>query len=91
MKKIKEYSRIPIYEENIDDIVGIIISKEYFYEYILNSLEKKEDLIKKVYRINENIPISKLLDLFLSRQEHLFIVEDNYGQTRRYSYPRRCH
>jgi len=80
-EKIKEYSRIPIYNENIDDIVGIIISKEYFYEYILNSLEKKEVLIKKVYRINENIPISKLLDLFLSRNEHLFIVEDNYGQT----------
>jgi len=80
-EKIKEYSRIPIYEKDIDDIIGIVISKEYFYEYILRTLSQKEKLIKDVYRINENVPISKLLDLFLSRNEHLFIVEDNYGQT----------
>jgi CBS domain containing-hemolysin-like protein len=79
--KIKEYSRIPIYEGEIDNIIGIIISKEYFCEYITNSLENKEDIIKPVYKINENIPISKLLNLFLSRNEHLFVVTDNYGQT----------
>jgi len=79
--KLKEYSRIPIYEGEIDNIVGIIISKEYFCEYITNSLENKEDIIKPVYEINENIPISKLLNLFLSRNEHLFMVVDNYGQT----------
>ena len=79
--KLKEYSRIPIYEGQIDNIIGVIISKEYFYEYITDNLQNKEDIIKPVYTINENIPISKLLDLFLSRNEHLFIVVDNYGQT----------
>lgn len=79
--KMKEYSRVPIYDEHIDNIVGLVISKEYFHEHITDSLEKKEAIIKPVYKINENIPVSKLLNLFLSRNEHLFVVTDNYGQT----------
>lgn len=81
LTKLKEYSRIPIYEENIDNILGQIFSKEYFHEYITNEHKNKEKIIKPVYKVNENIPISKLLDLFLSKKEQLFIVEDNYGQT----------
>ena len=81
LTKLREYSRIPIYNEHIDDIEGLIISKEYFFEYINNDLKNKADIIKPVYKINENISISKLLDLFLSRNEQLFIVVDNYEQT----------
>ena len=82
MDKLKEYSRIPIYNENIDDIVGVIFSKEFFHEFIENTLENKNDIIRPVFKINENIPISKLLDLFLSKKEHMFIVVDHYDQTK---------
>lgn len=81
MDKLKEYSRIPVFQENIDDIVGVIFSKEYFHEFIENKLENKKDIIRPVFKVNENIPISKLLDLFLSRKEHMFIVVDHYDQT----------
>jgi CBS domain containing-hemolysin-like protein len=81
LKKLKEYSRIPVYNGDIDDIEGIFMAKEYFMEYITNELDNKADIIKPVYKVNENIPISKLLDLFLSRNEHMFIVVDNYEQT----------
>ncbi len=81
LEKLKEYSRIPIYNKDIDDVIGIIFSKEYFYEFIEDKLENKNDIIKPVFKVNKNIPISKLLDLFISRQEHLFIVVDNYDQT----------
>lgn len=81
VQKLQEYSRIPICNESIDDIEGIVFSKDYMAEYISAKLENKEDIIKPVYKINENIPISKLLDLFLSRNEQLFIVVDNYEQT----------
>ena len=81
LNKFKEYSRVPIYDENIDDIEGIVISKEYLLECIENRLENKSDIIKSVYKINENISISKLLDMFITRKEHLFIVIDDYGQT----------
>ena len=81
MDKLKEYSRIPVYKENIDDIVGVIFSKEYFHEFIENTLKNKKDIIRPVFKINENITLSKLLDLFLSRKEHMFIVVDDYDQT----------
>lgn len=82
LEKLKVYSRIPIYDKNIDDIVGIIISKEFFYETIENNLENKEDIINEVNSINENIRVPKLIDMFISKNEHIYIVEDNYGQTK---------
>lgn len=81
LEKFKEYSRVPIYDADIDDIIGIVISKEYFHELLENKYENKEDLIKPAQRVNENIAISKLIDMFLTKNEHLFIVTDNYEQT----------
>jgi CBS domain containing-hemolysin-like protein len=80
LKKMKEYSRIPIYDRNIDDIVGIILSKEYFFDYIDNT-KNVGKLIKPVFKISENISVSKLLDMFIKKKEHLFIVVDKFGQT----------
>jgi CBS domain containing-hemolysin-like protein len=81
LDKFKEYSRIPVYDENIDDIKGIVISKEYFHEYIENKLDDKAKIIKSIHQINENIPISKLIDMFIAKKEHMFLVVDSYGQT----------
>ncbi|RXJ91539.1 transporter [Arcobacter sp. CECT 8983] len=81
LEKFKEYSRVPVYDVDIDDIIGVVISKEYFHEMLEDNYENKEDLIKPALRVNENISISKLIDMFLSKKEHLFIVTDNYEQT----------
>lgn len=81
LNKFKEYSRVPIYGSDIDDIEGVLISKEYFHDLLENKYENKEDLIKPATRVNENIAISKLIDMFLTKNEHLFIVTDNYEQT----------
>lgn len=82
LKKFKEYSRVPVYSEDIDDIVGVVISKEFFYEYIQNTLKNKEDIIKPIFSVSENISISKLIDLFLIKNAHMFVVVDNYEQTK---------
>ncbi len=34
-----------------------------------------------VYKVSENIPVSNLIDLFVKRKTHLFVVTDQYGQT----------
>lgn len=80
LEKLKEYSRVPIYDKNIDDIIGVLLSKEFFFDYI-NNTNNIEKLVKPVYSVNENISVSRLLDLFLKKKEHLFIVVDNFGQT----------
>lgn len=79
--KFKEYSRVPVYWKSIDEIVGLVISKEYFHELIERHLVNEIEIIKPVYKINENIHVSKLIDLFIMRKEHLFVVVDEYGQT----------
>lgn len=81
MDKLREYSRVPIYEENIDNIKGIILSKEYFHAYITESKKDIKNIVKPVFKIKENIPVSKLLDMFISKKEHMFIVVDKYDQT----------
>jgi len=81
IKKLKEYSRVPVYEENIDNIIGVLFSKEFFYEILTPGSTQINTIIKPVYKINENIPVSKLIDLFISKKEHMFIVLDQYDQT----------
>ena len=80
--EIFKFSRIPIYDKTIDHVTGIVLIKKLFKQALLkdNSVTLKE--IKfDVFSINENIPVAKALDLFLSKKEHMFVVLDNYDQT----------
>ena len=36
---------------------------------------------KEPFTINENVPVSKALDLFIKKKEHMFVVVDSYDQT----------
>ncbi len=45
-------------------------------------MENKEELISEINSVNENIRVPKLIDMFISRGDHIYIVEDNYGQTK---------
>ena len=80
--KMYIHSRIPIYDETIDDIVGIVSNQSILEE----SVEERDNTILKditvpVHKISENVPVSSLIDQFVNRKTHLFIVQDNYGQT----------
>ncbi|MFA7092221.1 MAG: hemolysin family protein [Arcobacteraceae bacterium] len=80
--KMYIHSRIPIYNESIDDIIGMVFNQTILEE----SVEERDDTLLKditvpVHKISENVPVSLLIDLFVKRKTHLFIVHDNYGQT----------
>ena len=80
--EIFKFSRIPIYNETIDNVTGIILVKKLFKQALLkdDSVTLKE--IKfDMFAINENIPVAKALDLFISKKEHMFLVLDTYDQT----------
>ncbi len=78
---LKTFSRIPIYNGDIDRVVGMVLSKDI----LLNSLDnKKETLINfssTIFSVHENISVSKTLSLMLKKHQHLFVVKDDYGQT----------
>ena len=78
---IKEsgFSRIPIFRGNIDNIVGMVYSKDI----ILNREDKKgiKNLMRSCYFIPENMKINYLLSYFQKNRIHLAIVVDEYGGT----------
>ena len=76
------YSRIPIYSESIDDIIGMVFNQTILEESVEERNYKLlEEIIVPVHKISENLPVSVLIDLFIKRKTHLFVVHDNYGQT----------
>jgi len=82
VKKIVKngHSRIPVYHENIDDIVGILYTKD-----LLPHLHKKTYQWKKILRspfyVPENKKLDDLLKDFQEMKNHLAIVVDEYGGT----------
>ncbi len=78
---IFNFSRIPVYDETIDNVTGIILTKQLFRESLHNETATLSSIKKDIFVINENIPVAKALDLFISKKEHMFLVSDSYDQT----------
>jgi len=74
------HSRIPVYNENIDTIIGVLYSKD-----LLPHLNKKtfqwEKVLRKPFFVPENKKLDDLLKEFQEMKNHLAIVVDEYGGT----------
>lgn len=76
------HSRIPIFRETLDDVVGIVFNQRILEESVEdNDAITLESISHSVHMVSENVPVPHLIDLFIKRKTHLFIVFDNYGQT----------
>lgn len=77
------YSRIPIYKESIDHVIGTLLYKDILNAYIKgeNLDEAIETLVKPVIYTPETKKLSLLLQEFRNKQSHLAIVVDEYGGT----------
>ncbi len=80
-EELFQFSRIPIYEGSIDNITGIVLTKNIFRQMIQDDTATLKEIKQDFLAINENIPVSKALDLFIKKKEHMFIVMDSYDQT----------
>ncbi|MBE6836969.1 MAG: HlyC/CorC family transporter [Ruminococcus sp.] len=86
VEKIKEvfieenYSRLPVYDKNIDDIVGIIRQPD-FYEMYLSGGKDISQIMKKPLYISEYKRISEVLMIMQKSKVHMAIVVDQYGGT----------
>jgi len=78
---IFNFSRIPIYNDTIDNVTGIILTKQLFRESLHDDSATLLSIKKDIFSINENIPVAKALDLFITKKEHMFLVTDSYDQT----------
>ena len=74
------FSRFPVYDEDIDDIVGIINEKD-FNKLVVHKKQSVISIIKPVQFVSETIKISRLLKLLQHSKSHMAIVADEYGGT----------
>jgi CBS domain containing-hemolysin-like protein len=78
----RQFTRMPIYGEGTDDITGKVILGDLFEaERGGQGSEPIKQFAKKIFRVSEKLPVQQLLDLFIKNQAHLFLVEDEFGQT----------
>ncbi|MCF6348149.1 MAG: hemolysin family protein [Flavobacteriaceae bacterium] len=75
-----QFSRIPIYKDNSDDITGYIL-KDDVYRNVAedNNQIKLTDLKRELLVINRNVPIPNLFEEFIQEKEHIALVVDEYG------------
>ena len=78
---IFKFSRVPIFNDSIENITGMIMTKKIFKHALQDNTVTLESIQKDIYKINENIPVSMALDLFIKKKEHMFLVQDSYDQT----------
>ena len=75
------FSRVPLYDGSIDNITGVVLTKKVFKHALKNDNVQIKKIKKEIFKINENVPVSKVLDLFIKKKEHMFLVVDSYDQT----------
>lgn len=81
---IEKYSRIPIYEDNIDNIIGILYSKSLIHILVEENHEENfilKDIIKKPYFVPASKRINELFKELQKNKIHIAVVIDEYGGT----------
>jgi len=77
-------SRIPIYKDSLDNIVGILYAKDVLNYLVIGKIEKNfrlKDIIREAMFVPETKLISDLLKEFQEKNMHIGIVVDEYGGT----------
>jgi CBS domain containing-hemolysin-like protein len=78
--KKNSYSRIPVYEETIDHIVGLIHERDFFIAY-LNGEKDISSIMQEIVFTTEYTRISTLLKQLQKQKAHMAVVLDEYGGT----------
>lgn len=77
----EKYSRVPVYENDIDNIIGILFIKDLFGQLLRTSADKIEirKLLRPAYFVPENKKIDILFKELQNSKNHMAILIDEYG------------
>ncbi len=76
------HTRVPVYEENIDNIIGLVYAKDLLGEIGKTGEQfKLRDKIRDAYFVPESKPLRALLHEFQNQKLHIAVVLDEYGGT----------
>jgi CBS domain containing-hemolysin-like protein len=80
MEGMSSCSRIPIYDENPDDVIGLVMRRDILSSVADDLDDKKVDqLMRPIHFVADSTPLDDLLQLFLDRRQHLFIAVGEHG------------
>ena len=79
-EKTRQFSRIPLYDESGTSHHMVLNRDLYEAERQNQGDSPIKQFSKTIYRVSEELPVQQLLQRFLKQGEHIFIVEDLYGQ-----------
>lgn len=79
--ELQTYSRFPVCKEaSLDKVVGYCLTKDILYAAVHGQRHLTLDkLMREVNFIPENVRLDKVLEEFLTRRQHMFLVVDEYG------------
>jgi CBS domain containing-hemolysin-like protein len=80
-KEIFKYSRVPVYQDTIDNIIGILPTKLLLRTLLTNEKVDIKSLLVKPYFVHHTKNIPSLLDDFKREKVHMAVVIDEYGGT----------
>lgn len=78
--KENKFSRLPVYENNIDNIIGVIHEKD-FYDALDENKVNIDSIIKHIVYVTSNTKISEFLKKFQYLKNHMAVVIDEFGGT----------
>ena len=74
------FSRLPVYRDTIDNIIGVIHHKDFFNK-VKTGRAVLSSMIKPVVSVHKTIKISDLLKMLQKEKTHIAVVADDYGGT----------
>ena len=74
------YSRLPVYEGDIDNIIGILYYKD-FYTTAYKTNVSLDEIIKPVIFVAKTQPVNELMKELQEKQLHMAVVTDEFGST----------
>lgn len=75
------FSRFPVYENSIDNIIGVLHEKDFYYLFYNTENRNVKSIIKSVQYTSPHVKISNLLRQLQSTKTHMAVVIDEYGGT----------
>ena len=79
---ILRFSRIPVYDETIDNVRGLVIRSEILMAASRNEWDLQlKDIMKPILKLEQDSTIEQALDVFLTNKQQFALVRDEFGGT----------
>lgn len=83
LKKLGEatYSRLPVYEDTPDNIIGILHLNHFYKELVDNERVNIRELLLQAHHVHKTMPLPDVLEKMKEHKTHMVVVLDEYGGT----------